>query len=294
MNCTVCPRQCPVDRKQQAGYCGAAMLPRVARAALHFFEEPPISGTCGSGTVFFSGCNMRCIFCQNKEISVSQIGEPCTAHRLAGLFLSLQQQGAHNINLVTPTPHIPAIKEALLLAKAQGLTLPIVYNSNGYERVEALRSLRSLIDIYLPDMKFVSSELSGLYAGTPDYFPHAKEALLEMHDQVGRLQMDGAGIASRGLLVRHLVLPGCLEDTRHVLDFLKNVLPCDTHIALLRQYTPLFTDLPSPLNRRLTGREYDRAVTYAISCGFTSLFVQDAESATQEYVPEFFRELKDM
>lgn len=291
MGCEICPRNCAVDREREVGYCGAAAFARIARAALHFYEEPAISGTHGSGTVFFSGCNMRCIFCQNMEISARQKGELCTPQRMADLFLSLEKQGAHNINLVTPTPHLPAIRWAILLARETGLSIPIVYNTNGYERVEALRAMRSLVDIYLPDLKFVSPAFSARYAGTPNYFAYAAPALLEMYKQVGPLQTDAEGIAIRGILIRHLILPGCLEDTRGVLDFLHTALPKDTPIALLRQYTPVHAELPAPLNRKLTAREYDRAVEYALSLGFSNLLLQEEASASETYIPAFFTDL---
>ena len=236
--CTCCPRRCKVDRAHETGYCGAGPVPRVARAALHFWEEPMFSGTAGSGAVFFSGCTLRCVFCQNKEISAFQKGEPCDEARLAGLFLDLQAQGAHNINLVTPTPHLAAIRPALLRAKSEGLTIPVLYNTGGYEDLDALKSLEGLIDIYLPDLKYVTPELSRRFSGAADYFQYAAPAILEMQVQTGTLEMDERGVAVHGLLIRHLVLPACVDETRRVLDFIVENLPRETWIALMQQYTP--------------------------------------------------------
>ncbi len=247
-----------------------------------------ISGNCGSGAVFFSGCNLRCVFCQNYDISVSQKGEPQNAGQLAELFLSLQTQGAHTINLVTPAPHVPALLQAIPLARARGLAIPIVYNTNAYETMESIRSLDGLIDIYLPDLKYVSSSLSQRFSDAGDYFDYAAPAILEMFHQVGTLALDENQIAARGLLVRHLVLPNSLADTRRVLDFLAANLPLDTQISLMRQYTPVSPSLPPPLDRRLTEREYTRAVQYAETLGFTRLLLQEAGAASDAFIPTFY------
>lgn len=292
--CHCCPRGCGVDRTMEAGYCGAAPVPQVARAALHFWEEPALSGTNGSGTIFFSGCNMRCVFCQNREISASIMGEPCDAGRLAALFFALEEQGAHNINLVTPTPHLPAIREAIFAAKRDGLAIPVVYNTGGYESPDALRSLEGLVDIYLPDLKYVSARLSERYSNCSDYFRYAAPAVLEMQRQVGKLVADGAGIARRGLIIRHLALPGSPDDTRRVLDFIAAELPKSTQISLMRQYTPPAapaTQLQPPLHRRLTSREYDRAVEHCLRLGLHNVWIQGAQSAQNGFTPSFFHAL---
>ncbi len=288
--CTCCPRNCRADRSRQKGYCGAGELPRVARAALHFWEEPMFSGTRGSGTVFFSGCSLRCIFCQNADISAKQKGEECDENRLAGLFLKLEAEGAHNINLVTPTPHIPTLRLAILQSRKAGLKVPVLYNTGGYENVESLKLLDGLIDIYLPDLKYVTPGLSQRFSGASDYFTYAAPALQEMHRQVGTLSINQEGIATRGLMVRHLVLPGCVDETRRVLDHIREALPIDTWISLMRQYTPM-AQLPSPLNRRLTVREYDRATTYCMELGFTNVLLQEEGAADSAFTPQFYEKV---
>lgn len=254
-------------------------------------EKEPGPGARGSGGVFFSGCNMRCIFCQNSDISARQKGELCDSERLSSLFLGLQAQGAYNINLVTPTPHITALQQAIPLARARGLTIPIVYNTNAYESVEALRCLEGLIDIYLPDLKYVSPALSARFSDTPDYFAHAAHAILEMQRQVGSLQLGQDGLGLRGLILRHLALPGCPDDTRRVLDFAAESLPLHTQLSLMRQYTPCAPGLPPPLNRRLTEREYARAVQYCLDKGLERVWIQGEESAQNFYTPPFFSRL---
>lgn len=288
--CICCPRRCQVDRALQTGYCGAAALPRVARCALHFWEEPMFSGSRGSGTIFFSGCNLRCVFCQNAEISAHQKGELCDKVRLSELFLTLQKEGAHNINLVTPTPHLETIRTALIEAKAHGLHIPVLYNTGGYETVEALRSMDGLIDIYLPDLKYVTPALSDRFSGAANYFEYAAPAILEMQRQVGTLRMDGDGISTGGLLVRHLMLPGCVDETRRVLDFIKDSLPCGTWISLMRQYTPS-PGLTPPLDRRLTSREYMRAAEYCMQLGLANVLLQEADAADSAFTPPFYQSL---
>ena len=290
--CTVCPRLCPVDRRVRPGYCGALALPQVARAALHLWEEPPISGTRGSGAVFFSGCNLRCVFCQNSDISASIRGKFCDEAALCRIFLDLQAQGAHNINLVTPMPHTPVLIRALRLAKEQGLRIPILWNTNGYERVETLRELSGLVDLYLPDFKYVSERLSQKYSGAADYFPVAAAALAEMWRQCGPLVLNEEGIAQKGVLVRHLVLPGSVDEARRVIDFLFKTYGDALSLSLMRQYTPMYRALSEPenfpfLTRRVTAREYNRTVDYALSKGMTRLFLQKAEAATDAYTPAF-------
>ncbi len=268
-------------------------IPLVARAAPHFWEEPVFSGTRGSGTVFFSGCNLACRFCQNYEISARPLGEPCTPQRLAELFLQLQAMGVHNINLVTPAPHVEALQKAIPLARSQGLTLPILYNTNAYELVDTLRSLEGLIDIYVPDCKYVDSKLSERLSGAADYFEFAAPAILEMYRQVGLLAVDSDGLAIRGILVRHLVLPGCLSDTRAVLLFLKSALPLDTPISLMGQYVPAgdMAALPAMLQRPLTRREYQRAMEFCKKLGFTNVLIQGRKAADTAFTPPFSSKL---
>jgi putative pyruvate formate lyase activating enzyme len=285
--CRICPRECGADRGTHPGYCGAWNRAHIARAALHFWEEPPISGTRGSGAVFFSGCNLSCVFCQNYQINHAMVGKETDAQGLADWMLNLQAQGAHNINLVTPAPHVPLLLHAIPLAKKMGLAIPIVYNTNAYEKVENLRALDGLVDVYLPDLKYVSSAISQKYSGAPDYFAFAAPAVGEMFRQCGLLTLDEQGIARRGVIVRHLVLPGSVDETRRVLNYLAGVYPRELTISLMSQYAPISRQLPKPLDRKLLKREYDRAVEHCILCGFENVFTQKTASATLDYTPEF-------
>ena len=297
--CTICPIECGADRAFERGLCGVGCFPPdqlgerdpyssalVARAARHFYEEPPISGTHGSGAIFFSGCNMTCVFCQNHDISQSAKGRLLDSHELAEVMLDLERLGSHNINLVTPSPHILLIEKAITRARLKGLKIPIVYNTNSYEKADTLKRLDGLIDIYLPDFKYRSSDAAKKYSGRADYFSAAAQALLEMQRQCGVLQTDESGIAVRGMIVRHLVLPGSVDEARGVLNWMSENLPLDTHISLMSQYTP-FGAPPKPLDRRLLKREYDRALEYALSLGFTNIYTQKLSSASSSFTPEF-------
>ena len=287
MRCNLCPKACRVDRAKTPGRCGVSDVPRVARAMVHTFEEPCISGTAGSGAVFFSGCNLGCVFCQNEALQSGALGKPYPPEQLSELFLALAAKGVHNINLVTPTPHIPAIRRALLLAKRRGLTLPVVYNTGTYERANALRVLSGFIDVYLPDFKYVSPMLSDRFSGAPDYFVTASEALDEMYRQTGPLSVDADGLAVRGVLVRHLVLPGCLDDSRRVLEYLVGRYSPAVPLSLMRQYAPTPRMQNTPLNRTLTDREYERIVSFAVSLGCTNVWIQAKESASLSFTPSF-------
>ncbi len=289
--CDICPRNCLVDRNVDRGYCGARANPNIARAALHFYEEPCISGSAGSGAIFFSGCNLHCLFCQNYSISNSMIGREYDAEGLAEIMLRLQAQDAHNINLVTPSPHVKVIAQAILKAKKQGLCIPVVYNTNAYEKVETLMLLEGLVDIYLPDLKYASAKISKLYSGAENYFEYASLAVKEMYRQTGDLRIGHGGIAERGVLIRHLVLPGSVDETRAVLDYIKNAFSEEMHISLMSQYVPGYeADFP-PLNRKLLKREYDRAVDYCANLGFKNVYVQKMSSAKSEYTPDFNGEI---
>jgi len=287
MVCNLCPRACGVDRSFHSGYCGAGALPQVARAALHLWEEPEISGKNGSGAIFFSGCNLDCVFCQNHEINHTMVGREWNEEALSGLMLHLQGKGAHNINLVTPTPHVDTIIPAVKLARKKGLFIPIVYNTNGYETLETLHALRGTVDIYLPDMKYVTPLVARKYSKAENYFAFAAKALPEMYAQCGELRCDEAGIAKRGMIVRHLVLPGSVDETRRVLDFLSEVLPKSVHVSLMGQYIPCHKADFAPLNRKLLRREYDRAIDYCLQLGFENVKIQELSSAEAEYVPLF-------
>ena len=298
-SCHICPIDCGADRSITCGACGVGKFEPtelsgrdlrfcayVARAARHYYEEPPISGDRGSGAVFFSGCNMRCVFCQNFDISREQKGRLIDDNELTDTMLSLMKLGAHNINLVTPSPHIELIVKAITKAKTCGLNIPIVYNTNAYEKVETLKRLDGLVDVYLPDLKYRSSVAAKRYSHTENYFEFASKAVLEMYRQCGELTVDDCGIAQRGMLIRHLVLPASVDETRGVLDFIKSELPLSTHISLMSQYTP-FCDPPPPLDRKLKKREYDRALDYALSLGFINIYMQSLASAKSSFTPAF-------
>ncbi len=287
-SCALCPVRCGADRTEAPGACLAGALPRVALVMKHLWEEPPVSGTAGSGAVFFSGCNMRCVFCQNHDISQKVAGEERDASALADLFLGLQRQGAHNINLVTPAPHVLTLAEAIPLAIEKGLTIPIVYNTNAFERVRALRLLDGLVDVYLPDLKFYTPQLAGLWGGREDYFSYAGPAIAEMFRQVGELRIGEDGLAQNGLIVRHLVLPNMRSDSYALLKWLRNHIGPKTRLSIMRQYTPMHTArFMPPLHRRVTDREYKSVVDYALSLGFSDIFTQKKEAASAAYVPEF-------
>lgn len=299
--CTLCPRLCGADRERgEKGFCGQDRQIRVARAALHFFEEPPISGKRGSGTVFFVGCSLRCVFCQNRVISrASDCGRVFTVRELADLFLSLQQKGAHNINLVTPTHYSDLIAKALRLVRHE-LTVPVVYNSSGYERVESLQALEGLVDIYLPDFKYMDPALSARLSAAPDYAEVATAAVREMIRQVGApiFETDadsGTRLLRRGVILRHLVLPGYRKDSMAVLSHLAKALPRDSFlISVMSQYTPEFaTDCEDKnLRRRLTRFEYESVTEHAASLGLDG-FAQDLTSATSRFTPDFGRFSED-
>lgn len=285
--CRICPRECGADRSKQIGACGCGAYPFIARAALHFWEEPCISGINGSGAIFFCGCNLCCVFCQNRDISRGDKGRMFAAEEIADVMLRMQELGAHNVNLVTPAPHVPVLAHSLIKAKNRGLRIPVVYNTNAFEKPETLRLLKGLVDIYLPDLKYVSREVSEKYSKAADYFKYAAPAVMEMYDQCGTLETTECGIAKKGLLIRHLVLPGSVDETRKVLDFIASNLPKNTAVSLMGQYTPTGPSLPAPLDRTLTRREYDRAVEYCINLGFENVFIQAAGCRGKEYIPDF-------
>lgn len=283
--CTLCPRQCGARRneRENGGYCGMPATPIAARAALHFGEEPCISGTRGSGTIFFSGCTLRCVFCQNQSISHQKHGKSITIERLVDIFRELEQSGAHNINLVNPTHYVVSICKALELYRPN---MPIVYNSSGYERIETLNMLDGLVDVYLPDCKYVDPSLSAKLSGAPDYFAFASVAIREMVRQTGAVQLDNNGIAQKGTIVRHLVLPGHTANSLEVLDFLATVP--DIWVSLMFQYTPC-GDLSTfkELQRPLTRRECDKVWQYMNDLNLINGYVQDRKSSGTKMIPEF-------
>ncbi len=281
--CTLCPRNCKIDRTKTDGFCGATDKIKLARAGLHFWEEPCISGIFGSGTVFFSGCNLKCVYCQNKEISKNNFGKEISVNRLAEIFLELQQQKAHNINLVTPTHFVPQIIEALKIAK---LNIPVVYNTGGYETVETIKMLKGYVDIYLTDVKYFSEINAVKYSNAPNYFENAVNALAEMISQQPSASFDG-DIMKSGVIVRHLILPSNKNDTINILKALKDKFGTDKFLlSLMSQYTPYEKYDNPELNRKITSLEYKHCINEALNLGFNG-FMQEKSSAKQEYTPPF-------
>ena len=288
-NCHLCPRECKVDRRVgKTGFCGMTSEVMAARAALHFWEEPCISGTEGSGAVFFSGCTLRCVFCQNHEIAAGAVGKPVTEERLSRIFLELQEKGANNINLVTATQFLPTVIPALQHAKKMGLTIPIVYNTGGYEKVEILRLLEGLVDIWLPDCKYQSTKLSGRYSRAADYPETVKTALAEMVRQVGAPLFDRRGMMKKGVIVRHLVLPGCVSDSKDVLEYLWDTFGNQIYVSIMSQYTPLphVADYPE-INRKVTDEEYEEIVDYARFLGMSQVYIQEGGCVGESFIPPF-------
>lgn len=288
--CTLCPRNCLTDRYHNpgSGYCQAGSGVKVARAALHQWEEPCISGERGSGTVFFSHCSLRCVYCQNHEISHGGVGADLTVEQLTDIFLDLQGQGAHNINLVTATHYLLPVIEALRKAKRQGLRIPVVYNTHGYESPVALQQLDGLVDIYLPDFKYWDRELAKRLSQAPDYPEIAARAIQVMFEQVGAPTFSDQDIMQRGLLIRHLILPGQLENTFDILDWIAARLPKTVYISLMAQYTPCYhAHEHSDINRSLSHDEYQRVIDYFWAIGLENGYIQDLEAADQQYIPPF-------
>lgn len=287
--CKLCPRECNVDRGLgKTGFCKVPNHIKVARAALHFWEEPCISGDEGSGTVFFSGCNLRCVYCQNRKIAEGVYGKNITVDRLAAIFLELQEKGANNINLVTPSHYVLQIIKALEMAKEQGLTLPVVYNSSAYEKVETLKLLEGYVDVYLPDFKYMDRRLSGKYSKAEDYSVVAKRAIFEMVRQVGAPCFDDRGILQKGVIVRHLVLPGYTQDSKKIIKYLYDTYGNGIFISILSQFTPLsyLSEYPE-LNRKITEEEYEDVVHYAIEIGVDNGFIQEGDVAEESFIPDF-------
>ncbi len=290
--CMLCPRNCNVKREAgEVGVCGQTDKVKAARAALHYWEEPCISGTAGSGTVFFSGCSLHCVFCQNESISKGKAGKEVTTERLSGIFIELQEKGAVNINLVTPGHFVPQIAEALKGAKRRGLILPVVYNTGSYEYVDTLRRMEGLVDIYLPDFKYMDSALGRRYSHAADYSDVVKAAIAEMVRQTGTAVFENGdedGLMKRGTIVRHLVLPGCVEDSKEVIRYLYETYGDRIYISIMNQFTPMsaLKDYPE-LNRKVTKAEYEEVVDYAISLGVECGFTQEGETAVESFIPAF-------
>lgn len=295
--CKLCPRECAVDRRNgERGVCGQTEQLKVARAALHYWEEPCISGKSGSGTVFFSGCALHCVYCQNREIANGTVGKEISTGRLAEIFLELAEQGANNINLVTPGHFIPQIITALEQARRQGMNLPVVYNTGSYENVDILKKLEGIVDIYLPDFKYMSEALGKRYSNAPDYPTVAKAAIAEMFRQTGIPVFGKKGseaeeepLIKRGTIVRHLILPGQTQDSKAVLRYLYETYGDGIFISIMNQFTPLSSSLTAcpELNRKLTEAEYDEVVDYAIELGIENGYIQEGETAEESFIPAF-------
>ena len=287
--CELCPRRCKVNRlKGERGFCGIADKVIIAHYGAHFGEEPPITGTQGSGNIFFASCNMRCIYCQNYQISHKNLGKEFSIAELVELFFSLEKQGLHNINLVSPSPYVPLIAAATREAKEKGIGIPFVYNTNAYEHADTIRGLDGLIDIYLPDFKYWNKHIAKKLSDAKDYPDYAKSSLLEMKRQVGDLFVED-GIAKKGMLIRHLVLPNNLAGSKQVLTWIKDNLGRETHISLMSQYYPLHKAYTyTLLNRKITEKEYGVLINRLIEDGFKNVFIQELDSATL-FVPDFER-----
>lgn len=288
-NCLLCPRKCGINRSTgQTGVCGASSEIMVARAALHYWEEPCISGKRGSGAVFFSGCSLHCVFCQNREISDGKEGKVISKERLSDIFMELADKGANNINLVTPGQYIPDIVWAVNDAKSRGMKLPIIYNTSGYENVTELKLLEGIVDVYLPDFKYMDSTLSAMYSRAKDYPSVAKQALSEMVRQQPDVVIDDAtGLIQKGVIVRQLLLPGHVNDAKAVLKYLYDTYHDHVYISMMSQFTPIaLKDYPE-INRTVTRREYERLVDYALEIGITNAFIQEGDVAKDSFIPAF-------
>ncbi len=292
LKCCICPRECGADRDIAPGVCGAGNKIKVARAAPHYWEEPCLSGEKGSGTVFFSGCNLGCVFCQNYEVSHRSYGMEVSEKHLMKVFDVLIEKGVLNLNLVTPTHYVPMLAKVL---KEYDSPVPIIYNSSGYEKAETLKMLEGLIDIYLPDIKYFDSAPAEKYSAASDYFEYASSAVLEMFRQVGNIELDSDGMAKKGLIIRHLVLPGNISQAVKVFEWVKENLSAETYISVMRQYTPFgkATEMP-PVDRRLSSREYAIVKEKILAMGFENCYFQSKDSAKESFIPDFDLEGVDL
>lgn len=287
--CKLCPRNCEVNRLEgEIGYCKATLMPSIARVSLHKWEEPCISGKNGSGTIFFSNCNLNCVFCQNHEISQGDIGLEITIERLSEIFIEVQAMGAHNVNLVTPVHYIPQIIEALILAKKRGLLIPILFNTNGYENIKAIKALSGFVNVYLPDLKYFSNKYSNLYSNAPEYFKFASRSINEMVSQVGPVKFNMDGLIESGVIIRHLVLPGLLFDSKKIIDYIFKTFGDSVYISIMNQYTPLYkADKYPKLSKPLNPKVYDSLIEYCLSIGIKNAFIQESGTCGCDFVPEF-------
>ena len=287
MGCTLCPRNCGANRQNEIGFCGASSAIKVARAMPHLWEEPCLSGKNGSGTVFFSGCQLKCVYCQNRVISDGRQGKVLTVEQLTDVFFRLADQGVHNINLVTPDPYLPQVARAVRSAKEQGLSLPFVMNCSGYETVPSLQMLEGLIDIYLPDFKYMSPILAKKYSGARDYPSVAKAAIAEMVRQQPRAILGEDGMMHKGVIVRHLLLPGYMHDSKRILAYLYKTFGASVSISIMSQYTPIAMEAYPELNRTVSEDEYDEVIDFAWQLGIRNAFIQDGAAASESFIPSF-------
>ncbi len=287
MKCMLCPRKCGVDRSIKKGYCGESDKIRAARASLHMWEEPCISGEEGSGTVFFSGCSLKCVYCQNKSISIGEVGKEITTDRLAEIFLELQRKKANNINLVTGEHFIPQIIEAIKTSKAKGLKIPIVFNTSSYISVEAIKALDGYVDIYLADFKYWKSETGEKYSKAKDYPEAAKAAIEQMVMQTGEPRYNIRGIMEKGVIVRHMLLPGYTSESEKIIDYIFKKYGNKVILSIMNQYTPIKIKSFPEINRKVTAKEYDEVIDYALRIGVENAFIQEEGTQTESFIPEF-------
>lgn len=288
-NCKLCPRNCRVNRLSgQLGFCNSGLSVKVARVSLHHWEEPCISGQSGSGTVFFSECNLKCVFCQNHSISHKGTGKEISIERLSEIFLEQQKRGANNINLVTPTHFVPQIIEAIKISRNSGLSIPIVYNSNGYENVDTIKALNGFVDIYLPDLKYFNDKYAVKYSNSPNYFDVASKAIEEMYAQAGTPQFDENGLMKKGVIIRHLMLPGLLFDSKKVMDYIWNTFGNKVYISIMNQYTPVNNVEKYPeINKPLNPKHYESLIEYCLSLGIKNAFIQEEGTVSESFIPDF-------
>ena len=286
--CNLCERKCNINRYEKIGVCGANNKLKVARAALHYWEEPCISGEEGSGTIFFSNCNLKCLYCQNKKISTGGYGKYITIDRFSNICLELQEQGANNINLVTPTHYVPSIIKGIKKARKKGLTLPIVYNTSSYESIETLKKLDQIVDVYLPDLKYKNDELAKNYSNIKNYFDIATRNIEEMYNQVGNPIFNKKGIMLKGVIVRVLLLPGHIDDAKEIIKYLYDKYQNNIYISIMNQYTPINKKERFPnLNCKVKDEEYNDLIDYACDLGITNAFIQEGETCTESFIPDF-------
>ena len=286
--CMECPRKCLVDRSRVTGYCGVLDKIKIARASLHIWEEPCISTSCGSGTIFFSGCNLRCVYCQNYNISHNGFGMEIDVDRLVEIFFELKEKGASNINLVTPSHYVSLIREAIVKARSIGFDLPFIYNSSGYDSIDALEKLKGLIDVYLPDFKYIDDNVAYKYSNCKDYVSTVTEAIDYMYNDVGRVVFDEYGAIKKGVIVRVLVLPNYVDDSKKIIKYLYSKYKDNIYISIMNQYTPMGNlDKYSEINRKLTTSEYNEVVDYAISIGVSNAYIQEEGTCDESFIPCF-------